>query len=123
MTNLDKYLNFIKSKGRSLAEINPGSDEFALKVEDAFRAIELLENSQKPILGGDILSEKFGTLVYAYQLWGAEYIYLNWYIDKLENETQVQYSNRSYNSAKDFINRANEVAKRLDEDCYIVIVI
>lgn len=45
------YLNFIKEKGRNISEINPGSDEIGLKVNDALKGIELLKNERVPILG------------------------------------------------------------------------
>ncbi|MCS6974164.1 MAG: hypothetical protein N2044_02445 [Cyclobacteriaceae bacterium] len=39
MGNTLSYLNFIKEKGRPLSEINPGSDEIALAIDDALQAI------------------------------------------------------------------------------------
>ncbi|MBV4360606.1 hypothetical protein [Pinibacter aurantiacus] len=60
-----------------MSEINPGSDEVALTVDDAFYALELLKKKHTEILGGDIFSEDNGQLIYAYQLWGPEYHYLN----------------------------------------------
>ena len=122
MNIISHYIDFIRLKGRSLAEINSGSDEVALKVDDALQAIELLKDSQLPILGGDILSVNSDTLVYAYQLWGSEYHCLNWYSEKMEKEDQVTYCNRSYIVAKNSIKKANEVSKRLGMNCYIVLV-
>lgn len=118
------YLNFLREKGRPLSEINPGSEEVALNVDDALQALNLLGVDQVVILGGDILSEKDnGSLVYAYQLWGSEYACLDWYCDKLVNESQEEYAKRSYNFAKEGIKTANDIAKRLGKKCYIVIVI
>ena len=73
MTTISEYLDFAKSKGRPLAEINPGSDELALNANEALEAIELLKANETPILGGDILSTDSGKLIYAYQLWGSEF--------------------------------------------------
>lgn len=123
MITASKYFDFIKLKGRPLSEINPGSDEKALEVDEALQAIELLRDSQLPILGGDITSSDSGRLIYAYQLWGSEYHYLNWYCDKQDNESQTEYCLRSYEVAKESINKAAEVSKQLKRDCYIVLVV
>lgn len=116
------YSKFVKEKGRLLAEINPGSDEIALAVDDAFYALELLKESKTAVLGGDILSEQNNELVYAYQLWGDEYIYLNWYCDKNDNESKVDYLQRSYELARESITRADKIAQQLQKQCYIVLV-
>lgn len=122
MENTLSYLNFIKEKGRPLSEINPGSGEIALAVDDALQAIELLKENQTAILGGDILSEDSGELVYAYQLWGEEYHYLNWYFDRIDNESKDDYLKRSYILAKEGIANAHTTAERLKNKCYIVFV-
>ncbi|MBK9337909.1 MAG: hypothetical protein IPM98_15730 [Lewinellaceae bacterium] len=123
MTAVSEYLDFIKSKGRPLAEINPGSDEIALSAGEALEAIEILKDNELPILGGDIFSTDSGKLVYAYQIWGSEYHYLNWYCDEMENESKAEYSKRSYEVAKKAINEAVEVSQKLGRDCLIVIVV
>ena len=123
MTKIFHYFDFIRLKGRTLAEINPGSSEFALIVNDALEAIELIEDSGQPILGGDILSDNLNKLGYVYQIWGSEYHCLNWYCEKMDEESQINYCIRSYKIAKSSINKANEVAKELDKNCYIVFVV
>lgn len=123
MKNTLSYLNFIKEKGRPVSEINPGSDEIALTIDDALQAIELLKDNQTAILGGDILSEDNGELIYAYQLWGEEYHYLNWYCDRIDNENDDNYLKRSYNIAKEGITNASKMAERFNKKCYIVFVI
>ena len=124
MKPISVYLNFLREKGYPLSEINPGSDEIALVVDDALCALDLLNGTQIAILGGDILSEKEnGSLIYAYQLWGSEYHYLNWYCDKDDNESPEEYAKRSSTVAMESIKAANGVAKRLNKKCYIVIVI
>ncbi|MBX3044832.1 MAG: hypothetical protein KF896_14060 [Ignavibacteriae bacterium] len=118
------YLNFLKEKGIPLSEINPGSDEIALSVSDALQGLELLRDSQVAILGGDILSEANNELIYAYQLWGEEYLYLSWCIDhKNKYESKEDYLKRSYDLAKVSIYKAYEVAEKLKKKCYIVFVI
>jgi len=126
MKQISDYLNFIKEKGYPLSEINPGSDEIALTVNDALCALDLLNGSNVAVLGGDIISKKKnGEFIYAYQLWGDgyEYHYLNWSCSRMDNESQEDYIKRSYIVAKESIKTASDTAKRLDKKCYIVIVI
>ena len=119
---MESYLNFIKENGRPVSEINPGSDEIALSVDDALKAIELLKDNQAAVLGGDILSEDSGELIYAYQLWGEEYHYLNWYCDRFSGENEEGYLKRSYDIAREEIINASRIAERFNKKCYIVFV-
>lgn len=123
MKSISTYLNFLQKKGRPLSEINPGSDETALAVNDALQALDLLEHNQMTILGGDILSEENNELAYAYQVWGDEYQYLNWYCDRVDNESKDDYAKRSYVLARESIANANATAEKLKKKCYIVFVI
>lgn len=117
------YLQFIRSKGKPLSEINPGSDEYALKPEDAFEALNILAEYEIPVAGGDILSiSNTGKLIYAYNLWGQEYHYLDWYCNNDRNETSSEYSKRSILLSREKINEAVTKAKELNKDCYIVLV-
>lgn len=120
---ITEYFEYIKKKGKYLSDINPGSDEIALDANEALKAIELLKNNKIPILGGDILSTKSGKLIYAYQLWGSEYHCLNWFSDKLEEENQADYVVRSYENAKEAINKAIEISQKMAKDCFIVLTI
>ena len=116
-------MGFIRERGRPLSEINPGSDELALSVDDALEAVELLRDTQTIIFGGDILSNESDILIYAYQQWGSEYHYLNWSCEKMDNENQPEYCNRSYDVARESIIKAKEVADRLGKIGFIVLVI
>lgn len=118
-----EYFDLLRSKGIPLSQINPGSDESAIEGSEALHAIELLKDSQLPILGGDILSSDSGKLIYAYQLWGSEYHFLSWYCDKQKNESQGEYCARSYEVAKESIKRAVQVAQKLKRECFIVLII
>ena len=115
------YLVFLNEKGRVLSA-DYESEEKALSVEDALQAIELLKEEKTAIYGGDILTEADGELVYAHDIWGKEYYYLNWYCDKLDDEESADYLQRSYDKAKEGIMEARKVADRLGEKCYIVLV-
>jgi len=117
------YLDFLKEHGRPLSEINPGSDEYALRVQDALQAIKLLDGTRLPIVGGDILSESNGELVYAYQLWGDRYHTLNWSCDPIHSESVEEYINRSVILARECINKADEIALKLGKVCYVVLVV
>jgi hypothetical protein len=122
MESTTNYFDFIKEKGRPLSEINPGSDEIALTIDNALNGLELLKTSHVEILGGDIFSEDNGELIYAYQLWGEEYHYLNWSCDRLNSESKDDYLKRSYDIAKQAIIKASKVAEKLNKKCYIVFV-
>jgi hypothetical protein len=123
MIKIAAYLNYIREKGKPLNEFNEGSTEYALEVDDALHAIELLKGSQIPVLGGDILTDKSGSLIYAYQLWGSEYHSLNWFCEKEKSETKENYCNRSHNIAKEAIGFANITAKKLGQNCYVNLVV
>ena len=115
------FLGFLNENGRPLS-VDYQSEEKALLVEDALQAIELLSEEEIAIYGGDILTEADGEIVYAHDIWGKEYHYLNWYCDKSEDEERADYLQRSYDKAKEGIMEARKVADRLGKKCYIVLV-
>ena len=115
------FLGFLNQKGRTLST-DYQSEEKALSVEDALQAIELLSEEKIAIYGGEILTEADGELVYAHDIWGKEYHYLNWYCDKSEDEERADYLQRSHDKAKEGIMEARKVADRLGKKCYIVLV-
>ena len=115
------YLGFLNQKGRPLSA-DYQSEEKALSVDDALQTIELLSEEKIVIYGGDILTEADGELVYAHDIWGKEFQYLNWYCDKSEDEDRADYLQRSYDKAKEGIMEARKVADRLGKKCYIVLV-
>lgn len=123
MKSISNYLDFIRRKGKPLSEINPGSDEFALTVDDALQALRLLRDCETAVLGGDILSDDNGRLIYAYQLWGQGYHCLNWYCcGKYEHESRPEYLQRCYTLAEEGIVNAKKTAEQLRKSCYIVFV-
>ena len=115
------FLGFLNEKGRPLS-VDYQSEEKALSVDDALQAIELLSEEKTAIYGGDILTEADGELVYAHDILGKEYYYLNWYCDKLEDEDRADYLQRSYDKAKEGIMEAKKAAERFGKKCYIVLV-
>lgn len=122
MNDMD-YWAFRRKNGRSLAEINPNSDEIALTITDTLVAINLLLKEQIPILGADVLLECEGSLEYLYQILGDEYIYLNWYCDELDYENREEYIQKSHNIAKEYINNIANIEKKYNIQCYIVLVV
>ena len=122
MKDISTYMEFLKDRGIPLSGINPGSDEMALTDIDALLALQLLSDSQVAVLGGDILSVENHDLTYAYQLWGDEYLCLNWYCDRYDNESEEEYLQRSYLIAREGIAVASRTAETLSQKCYIVLV-
>ena len=115
------YLGFLNQKGRPLSA-DYQSEEKALSVEDALQAIELLNEEKIAIYGGDTLMEADEELVYAHDILGKEFHYLNWYCDKLDDEGRADYLQRSYDKAREGIMEARKIADRLGKKCYIVLV-
>lgn len=123
MEPISIYLDFLRLKGYSLSEINPGSDELALSSKDALEAINLIKDANLQILGGDILTNDNEKLQYAYHLWGEEYHCLNWSCNESENESLEDYKRKSYEVARYAIKQAEEVASKLKMKCLVVLVV
>lgn len=105
-----EYLDFLKSAGKPMSNINPGSDEYALTPADALNAIGILERSHVAIVGGDVLEEKQDTL---------EYTYENWYCDQQSGENPLDYVARSRKESIDFIRK---IVSRNTSSIYVVLV-
>ncbi|MBC8036704.1 MAG: hypothetical protein H7X89_05760 [Rhizobiales bacterium] len=103
------FTEFLLSEGRPLAEINPGSDEYALKPLVALKALDLLSGSQVAVLGGDVLKDEIGKLTYTYE---------NWYCERLPKEDPLHYVNRSQMVAREFI---NALVRKNNETLYVVL--
>lgn len=121
---LENYLTFLEKNGIPISDLNPGSTEKALSVENALKAIDKISNSGVPILGGDILVvNDHGALKYVHQVLGKEYHYLSWSCDKEEVEDNIEYSRRSYKTAKEKILESKEIANKNNTECYVILVI
>jgi Immunity protein 40 len=96
MTVPKDFSLFLHSEGKPLAEINPGSEEQALKPVAALQALELLAGSDVAILGGDVLSESSGKLAYTYK---------NCYCERLPGENASVFADRSRSVARQFVGR------------------
>jgi hypothetical protein len=103
-------LLFLHSEGKPLADINPGSKEQALKPAAALQGLELLAGSDVAILGGDVLSESSGKL---------EYIYENWFCERLPGESGPVFADRSRSVARQSIEK---LISRGEKNLRIVLV-
>lgn len=123
MINISLYNELLENKGISLSTINYGSSEIALAYADIGLGLEILKDNKVIILGGDILTQNSdGELVYAYQVWGSEYISLNWFFQKHSKSHDSSYID-SYILAKISIEQAKKIGDRLKNDIFIVLVI
>ncbi|MDY3548694.1 Imm40 family immunity protein [Riemerella anatipestifer] len=122
MRNNLTYWELLQEKGFPMSNINPGSNEFALPIIETLESLKLLDKEKKAILGGDVLVENNGTLIYIYQLLGDEYIYLNWYCDRLKNETYETYLKRSLSKARKEIENLLKIENQHNKKIYIVLV-
>jgi hypothetical protein len=96
MSDLDKFLHFITVVGRKLSEINPGSDEVALKPFMAIEALDLVSGTNIAVLGGDVLSDASGRLACTYD---------NFYCNQLLNVNCMEFARRSHAIARESINK------------------
>lgn len=120
MKNNQSYLEFLKSNGISLSDINPGSSDISKSLE----AIHILADKEWAILGADVLvKDNKGKLGYVHHILGEEYIYLSWYCDPLENETRDAYLKRSHTKALTAIDEISKVNQKWDKECYMVLVV
>lgn len=89
-----QYSAFIKNYGLPLSQWNPGSSEVALNKEDSLKALDILEDSQIVISGGDVVRISLGKL---------DYVYANWSCSKEGNENQMEFAKRSRRVAREYV--------------------
>ena len=89
---MDDFDQFLEEKGISLQ--SPGLRERALRREDALNAISLLASRNVAVLGGDVYLFREGKIRLAYA---------NWYVDRLVNESDNDYRERSWKHASEYI--------------------
>ncbi|MDR0787463.1 MAG: hypothetical protein LBG44_06310 [Gemmatimonadota bacterium] len=119
-----KYLDFIEECGRPLSDINPGSDEWAISLNDVPSALKLLKDEQWIILGGQLLlTDSTDRLVYAVHAWSFDYHYLSWHYEPNRSDNREVSAPRSFEAAVAGIAEITRVAKIKGCDCYIVFVV
>lgn len=118
---MNKYEMFVRSHGYPLNKINPGSEEYYLKMEDAICAIEILKAIAIPVRGIDIIVEQGGNIGYAYQIWGSQFHTLNYYIERKDDESFEDFCKRSYSEMEVKIREAFNLAQMRNQKCYIVL--
>jgi hypothetical protein len=109
MNALDKYQRILASKGVALNGL--GLSEIALRRSDAMGAIEALRESSVPILGGDVYSEKAGTI---------EPAYANWHVDRDAGERETEFAIRSCVKAESYVEK---YPRRAGEEPLFVLVV
>jgi len=120
----EKYQNFILKHGIPVSHLNPGSDEYALNINYAYDALQILRRENIGIVGGDIFSTtKNGTLKNAYQLWGEEFHTLNWSFNDIPNKEKSVFVKMSHDYAYKCIELANQYAKQLGQPLYVTLII
>ncbi len=123
MNQVSAYMDLIRVKGMSLSVINPGSEEVALSIDDALKAVKLLEGTGLYIYGGDIMTIGDKGLAYANVDWGSEYHSLDWFYEPVKDKTRIENATLSYNAARVAIDKASKVASSLEKECLIVLVV
>jgi hypothetical protein len=105
----------------------PDWRRMALTIDDAIRAVYLLEGSGMPIIGGDVVvpdpyMNYEDNILWrsAFELWGDQYHTLDWSCDVLESPSEQAIS-ESYRFSKEKIWEANNIAKQLGKSCWIVL--
>ena len=89
-----RYLEICNSFGKRLNQINPGSTEVALPKMAALDALESLNGTSIAVLGGDVLR---------YFEQRLEYVYSNWYCNRLPGEVVLTYVERSRLEAASYV--------------------
>jgi len=92
MTSPVSYRELLKSRGVSLETI--GIAEKAVLLEDALRAVELIEFEGRAILGGDVYIAYGG---------GIESAYANWHSDRQLDELSEEFVARSCAETRSYL--------------------
>src|ERR1700689_3543579 len=92
MNHLHKYQCILDQYGVKLQQL--GLDDVVLESEYALRAVKILLDERLSILGGDVFFKEGGNVRLAYA---------NWYANKLANETDLAYVERSCQVALNYI--------------------
>jgi hypothetical protein len=88
------YVEISDSLGIRLDQINVGSREVAFPRDVALDALRQLDETSIAVLGGDVLRLSDGRL---------EYVYANWYCNRLEHEVSRSYAERSRREAASYV--------------------
>jgi hypothetical protein len=107
---MDDYDQLLDEKGISLQ--NPGLRERALSRYDALNAINLLASRNVAILGGDVYLLREGKIRLAYA---------NWYVDRLVNESDNDYRERSWKRASEYIRSYPHAPDVADVPIFVIV--
>lgn len=117
---MEEYNQLLLEKG---IQVSLTPDLTVLSAEDTISAISLLEDTNVPILGGDVYSKEKVDIVPVHKIWGSKYHYLNWYTDQKAGENISEYVSRSYQESISGINEAKRIAFTLKRSCYFNLII
>lgn len=92
----------ILKNGHSLIRI--GVNNWALEKSEALDALDKFAELQVPVLGGDVCELIDGVIQYNYD---------NWYCEQIQGEPRLDFTIRSIQKAKDYIESYN--SKELDK--------
>ena len=92
MKLLENYKRILAARGVGLDGL--GLREVALRRSDAIDAIDALRAGSVPILGGDVYSEREGTI---------EPAYANWHVDQDSGEGETDFAERSCLKAESYV--------------------
>jgi hypothetical protein len=106
---MSEYDHFLESRGIPLNR--PGQNELGLKLEDELRAIDLLEESGRPLLGGDVY---FSTPI------GIQPAYANWSTSSILGETTASNVVRACAEARRYI--SNFPPKSGAEPLFVLVI-
>ena len=84
------YSSYIKDHGCALI----GTEECALSRSNALEALDLAQEAEFAVLGGDVYLRQSGKISPAYA---------NWSVDKQDHEKQVDYIARSCKETREYI--------------------
>ncbi|WP_416438981.1 Imm40 family immunity protein [Phnomibacter sp. MR] len=96
--------------GESLNEI--GVNNWAVPLSISTSVLKELYQNKIAVLGGDLLKKTGGNQL--------NYVYANWYCEKLINENDLEFLNRSFLVAQQFI---EAVVEKWEEELYIEFVV
>jgi hypothetical protein len=108
----EEFNHLLKSVGRPMNEVNPGSDEIALPLNRVEEALALLEKHLIPILGGDLIFEDGeGKLRYAFGSWSCS---------REPGEALREYLPRCFKAAREYL---GGVIQLHPTNAYLVLVL
>jgi hypothetical protein len=109
MTDSKEFEELLKNAGISLATL--GLRDIGLLRNDALRAVEILRNTNLPILGGDVYFRRKDRIKFAYA---------NWIADPNPSEDRETYLRRSWDTTEAYLRSFPESSDT--EPLFVIVV-